>query len=122
MVGPRTKSNPGRTRLHTLRPKGRLFLETSNFDSWYLLGCLTYRPKIFSIKSSKPFKKVYNKYQETSYKFRLGFALSNRPHLLRAYIVRVLFDLTVAVSIDHCNLNQENLTYPFQLIFKKDFL
>ena len=30
------------------------------------------------------------KNQEASYNFRLGFALSNRPHLHRAYLVTVL--------------------------------
>ena len=33
--------------------------------------------------------KNYTKNQEASYNFRLGFALSNRPHLHRAYVVTV---------------------------------
>ena len=40
---------------------------------------------------------MYTKYQEASYNFRLGFALSNGPHLHRAYLVTVPFDLILAV-------------------------
>ena len=54
---------------------------------------MTYRPHIFRIERSKPFKGV----KETSFDFRLGFALSNGPHLHRAYLVTVPFDLILAV-------------------------
>ena len=43
------------------------------------------------------FLKKYDKYQETKYDFRLGFALSNRRHLHRAYLVTVRFHLTLFV-------------------------
>ena len=42
---------------------------------------------------------MYDKYQVTSYTFRLGFALSNGPHLHRAYLVTVPFDLILAVYV-----------------------
>ena len=38
------------------------------------------------------------KNQEASYNFRLSFALSNRPHLNRAYLVTIPFILILAVS------------------------
>ena len=45
-------------------------------------------PKSLSLKDLNLLKK-YFKYQKTSYNFRLGFALSNRPHLHRTYLVTV---------------------------------
>ena len=41
--------------------------------------------------------KRYIKYQETSYNFRLGFALSNRPHFNSTYLLRVPFSSGIAV-------------------------
>ena len=43
--------------------------------------------------------KRYDKYHETSCNFRLGFALSNRPHLHRAYLVNVGFHLISSVHV-----------------------
>ena len=54
--------------------------------------------------------KRYIKYQETSYNFRLGFALSNRPHLHRAYVVTVYNQNFIAV---YAICKTENLGYPF---------
>ena len=45
--------------------------------------------------------KKYIRYQEASYNFSLGFALSNGPNLHRAYLVTVPFDLILAVSVAH---------------------
>ena len=41
--------------------------------------------------------KRYVEYQETSYNFRLGFALSNRPHFNSTYLLRVPFSSGIAV-------------------------
>ena len=48
------------------------------------------------MKDLNLFKK-YTKNQEASYNSRLGFALSNRPHLHRAYLARVPFSLDLSV-------------------------
>ena len=45
--------------------------------------------------------KKYTEYQEASYNFRLGFALSNGPDLHRAYLVTIPFDLILAVSFEY---------------------
>ena len=74
-------------------PRGRLFLETSNFESWQLLS-----PIFTTLKVLNPFKK-YNKNQEASYNFKLGFALSNRPHFNSVYLVRVPFLNGIAVCV-----------------------
>ena len=42
-----------------------------------------------SIKRYKPLFNKYTKNQEASNNFRIGFALSKRPHLHRAYLVTV---------------------------------
>ena len=60
-----------------------------------------YRPYIYNIESSKPFKK-YNKNQEASYNFKLGFALSNRPHFNSVYLIRVPFLNGIAVPMKIC--------------------
>ena len=46
--------------------------------------------------------KRYIEYQETSYNFRLGFPLLNRPHLHRAYVVNVCNQIWLAVCIANC--------------------
>ena len=51
--------------------------------------------------------KKSTKYQKASYNFRLGFVLSNGPHLHKAYLVTVPFDLILAVcecgkTISYC--------------------
>ena len=48
---------------------------------------------------SQPFEKVYQN-QEAIYNLRLGFSLSSRPHLHRANLVTVQFDLILAVQGD----------------------
>ena len=57
-------------------------------------------PIFTALKVLNPFKK-YNKNQEASYNFKLGFALSNRPHFNSVYLVRVPFLNSIAV----CNEN-----------------
>ena len=52
---------------------------------------------IFTALKDLNLLKKYTKNQEDSYNFRLGFALSNGPHLHRAYLVTVRFDLILAV-------------------------
>ena len=53
-------------------------------------------PKFLALKDLKLLKR-YIKYQETSYNFRLGFALSNRPHFNSTYLLRVPFSSGIAV-------------------------
>ena len=76
-------------------PGGRLFLETFNFESWY---------------------KKYTKNQEASYNFRLGFVLSNRPHLHRAYLIIVQYHLILAVVLFRCT---SEISVTNQFIFLK---
>ena len=52
---PWANSNPGLVIRMGPGPRGRLFLETSNFESWQLWSPLMYRPYIYSIERSKPF-------------------------------------------------------------------
>ena len=54
--------------------------------------------KFFSIERSKPFKK-YTKNQEASYNFKLGLALSNRPHFNSVYLASVPFLTGIAVYV-----------------------
>ena len=61
-------------------------LEPSNFDA------LQSTDPIFTV-----LKDLNPKIQEASYNFGFGFALSNRPHLHRAYFVNVVFDLILAI-------------------------
>ena len=51
---------------------------------------------------------MYDKYQATSNNFRLGFALSNRHHLHRAYLVTVRFHLILSVHVP----NREKAAQP----------
>ena len=53
-------------------------------------------PIFTALKVLNPLKK-YNKNQEASYNFKLGFALSNRPHFNSVYLVRVPFLTGIAV-------------------------
>ena len=50
--------NPGRLVRVGPGPVGRLFLETSNFESWQLCSPLTYRFHTTSVERSKPLFKV----------------------------------------------------------------
>ena len=68
-------------------------LKAGNFEA---LLCTD--PIFTALKVLNPFKK-YNKNQEASYNFKLGFALSNRPHFNSVYLVRVPFLNGIAVSI-----------------------
>ena len=49
-------------------------------------------------KDLNPLQK-YFRYQETSYNFRLGFALSNRLHFNSTHLLRVPFSSSIAVYI-----------------------
>ena len=51
--------------------------------------------------------KKYTKNQEASNIFRIGFALSKRPHLFRAYLVTVSFPSFIAV---HYNKTKEDFS------------
>ena len=66
-------------------------LTASNFDALWLTD-----PKFLALKDLYSLKK-YDKYQESSYNFRLGFALSNRPHLHRASLVMLCTFFVTAV-------------------------
>ena len=66
-------------------------LKAGNFEA---LLCTD--PIFTALKVLNPFKK-YNKNQEASYNFKLGFALSNRPHFNSVYLVRVPFLNGIAV-------------------------
>ena len=55
-------------------------------------------PIFTTLKVLNPFK-MYKKNQEASYNFKLGFALSNRPHFNSVYLVRVPFLNGIAVFI-----------------------
>ena len=52
----------------------------------------------------------YTKNQGASYNFRLGFALSNRPHLHRAYLVNVRKRRAIAVYRSKIEMNQNSKT------------
>ena len=56
--------------------------------------------------------KKHTKYQETSYNFRLGFALSNRPHFNSTYLLRVPFSYGIAV----CKFNVVLLSITHHLL------
>ena len=72
MIRPRTFLNVGRVVRVWPGPRGRLFLETSNFDSQQFCSPLTYRLQIFSNKLSKPFKKIHKKSRSWQH-FKGGF-------------------------------------------------
>ena len=65
-------------------PVDRFFLRAailtaSNFEA------LKPKDSLFTVSKDLNLLKKHTKNQEASYKFRLGFALSNRPHLHRVY-------------------------------------
>ena len=64
------------------------------------------------------FLKKDTKYQETSYNFRLGFALSNRPHFNSTYLPRVPFSSGIAVLtyMEKSLLDQED-DFDYKLAF-----
>ena len=47
--------------------------------------------------------KKYTKNQKATYNFKLGFALSNRPHFNSVYLVRVPFLTGIAVLVFYVN-------------------
>ena len=73
-------------------------LAASNFEAIW-----STKPKFLALKDLNLLKK-YVKNQEDSYNFKLGFALSNRPHLHRAYIVTVYDQNFIAVPQNKANL------------------
>ena len=64
------------------------FLRTPTLVASNFAALWSTNPKFSSLEDLNLFKK-YIKNQEDSYNFRLGFALSNRPHLHRASLVTV---------------------------------
>ena len=102
MIRPKANSNPGRVIRVGPGPGGRLFLRppsltASNFE------VLQSTDPLFTVFKDLNLLKNCIKNEEASYNFRLGFALSNRPHLHRAYLVTIcrLLLLTVfLLSID----------------------
>ena len=56
----RIRADHGCTRFGCNGRIGRLFLETSNFESWQLCSPLTYRPHITCMERSKPLWKIYH--------------------------------------------------------------
>ena len=74
-------------------------LTAGNFEALW-----STEPKSLALKDLNLYKR-YIKHQETSYNFRLGFALSNRFHLHRAYLVTILFILILAVFSQHTLAN-----------------
>ena len=76
MRADRFECGRGRMADFSLRPPT---LTADNFETLYLRD-----PKFLALKDLYSLKK-YDEYQKTSYNFRLGFALSNRPYLHRAY-------------------------------------
>ena len=67
-------------------------LKAGNFEALWLID-----PIFTALKVLNPLKR-YFKHQEASYNFKLGFALSNRPHFNSVYLVRVPFLTSIAVS------------------------
>ena len=66
-------------------------LKAGNFEALWLID-----PIFTALKVLNPLKR-YFKHQEASYNFKLGFALSNRPHFNSVYLVRVPFLTGIAV-------------------------
>ena len=58
------------------------------------------------MKDLNRFKK-YTKNQEASYNFKLGFALSIRPHFNSVYLVRVPFLTGIAVLVYRIQLKKK---------------
>ena len=79
-----------------LGPVGILFLRpptltASNFEA------LKSTDLIFTVIKDLNLLKRHINNQEAGYNFRLGFALSNRPHFNSVYLVRVPFLTSIAV-------------------------
>ena len=72
-----------------------LTLKAGNFEALYSIDSI-----FIVLKDLNPFMK-YVKIQEASYYFKLGFALSNRPHFNSVYLVRVPFLTGIAVWLRH---------------------
>ena len=83
----------GRKTNFFLRPRT---LTASNFKA------LLSTDSLFTVSKDLNLLKKYTKYQKINDNFRLGFALSNGPHLHRAYLVTVRFDLILAVLYVAC--------------------
>ena len=64
-------------------------------------------PIFTGLKDLNPFKR-YAKNQEGSYNFKLGFALSKRPHFNSVYLVRVPFLNGIAVHSFEISIHHEN--------------
>ena len=72
------------------------FLRTPTLTASNFAALSPTDPKFSALKDLNLLKR-YVKYQETSYNFRLGFSLSNRPHFNSTYLLRVPFSSAIAV-------------------------
>ena len=84
---------------------GGRFLETSNFKASNFAALWSIVPTITDLNLLKK----YTKNQEPSYKYRLGFALSNRPHLHRAYLLPLCKQMSIAVHQKKSQIPQQCL-------------
>ena len=69
---------------------GSFFLRPPTLKAGNFEALLCTDPIFTALKVLNP-PKNYNKNQEASYNFKLGFAMSNRPHFNSVYLVRVPF-------------------------------
>ena len=74
-----------------------IFLKPPTLKAGNLKALFSTDP-IFTVLKDLNLLKKYTKNEEASYNLRLGFALSKRPQLHRAYLVTVQFHLILAVS------------------------
>ena len=80
-------------------------LKAGNFEALWLID-----PIFTALKVLNPLKRSF-KHQEASYNFKLGFALSNRPHFNSVYLVRVPFLTGIAVIRCNYEIIQSTLTW-----------
>ena len=94
------------------------FLRTPTLAASNFAALWSTNPKFSALKDLNLLKK-YTKNQEDSYNFRLGFALSNRPHLHRAYVVTIYNQNFIAVyfKFKGMTLHYVKLNYPQVVCF-----
>ena len=99
MVSPGEVESGPNMLAHTLAVKAKVadfFLRPPTLTASNIEALLS-KDSIFTSLKDLNLLKKYTKYQETSYNFSLGFALSNRPHFNSVYLVRVPFLTGIAV-------------------------
>ena len=97
MIRLRPESNPGRLADWGQGWSADFFLRPSTLKAGNFAALLPIDPKFLALKDLNLLKRQI-KNQEDSNNFRIDFALSKRPHLHRAYLVIVRFNLILAVS------------------------